>query len=88
MSPGRLLYSVLSCSHRFDLVAAMREPERIESTLRTILELYTQGRIKPTVDSVWSFDAVSIRGRGPTQFVLILGEAKFLPSTAGHANLT
>ena len=40
-------------------VAAMREPDRIEATLLKIIDLYNEGKIKPRIDSVWSFDAVS-----------------------------
>ena len=37
----------------------MREPDRIEATLLKIIDLYNEGKIKPRIDSVWSFDAVS-----------------------------
>ena len=43
----------------FDLVAAMREPDVVENTLLKILDLYREGKIRPKIDSIWSFDAVS-----------------------------
>ena len=35
-------------------------PQLIRSALESLLDLYRQGKIKPQIDSVWSFDDVSI----------------------------
>jgi len=36
------------------------QPQLFHSALEAILDLYRQGKIKPQIDSVWSFDDVSI----------------------------
>lgn len=35
-----------------------QDPERFDGYVRSILELYEKGQIKPTIDSVWDFDKV------------------------------
>lgn len=35
-------------------------PQLLCSALEAVLDLYRQGKIKPQIDSVWSFDDVSI----------------------------
>jgi len=34
-------------------------PQLLTSALQAILDLYRQGKIKPQIDSAWSFDDVS-----------------------------
>jgi len=36
------------------------DPQLAQSALEAVLDLYRQGKIKPQIDSVWSFDEVSI----------------------------
>jgi len=46
------------CGYHLGLL--VDHPQLITSALEAVMDLYQQGKIKPQIDSVWSFDEVSI----------------------------
>jgi len=46
----------------YSLAKLVDQPHLVRSGLEAVLDLYRQGKIKPQIDSVWSFDEVSIVG--------------------------